>query len=346
MRVFLLMLTLLVAGCAGPAAETENDVSDVATEGAVITDPKDFSYLDDPNDPGAHRHDYWGGKDNLTIMDEVGPSRSASCSGSAGACRMDIVSGRPADGVVIPQGTQFVDIRFFANLNQAENVDFFAVFVKTAQQSEMEEVGRIAPGQWFRFNSTNDDNDVPHNTLSLWQFAIKAGTHGDSLRFSGQGEIEVIAHRGLEIPLFPSHPDLWQGKDELLLTTQELSGEERRQPTGWSCSNGMCREFGPDDGMIVPFGASAVHVIVDYGVATPNAALSYSGSNTWSFTTLQPEPTDDPLQDVFIIETPLEMTDSPYAKQSLWAFELDAGEIAGGVGFQRGDVTVTVKAIR
>ena len=61
------LATALLSGCAG-----EDPAADPAAPGPdVVTDPRDYSYLQDAA-PGSHVHDYWQGRDTVRVIEARG----------------------------------------------------------------------------------------------------------------------------------------------------------------------------------------------------------------------------------------------------------------------------------
>jgi hypothetical protein len=163
-----------------------------------VTDPRDLSYLGDGT-PGEHVHNYWGGRDRLTILDAEGGHRTfQSENGWAQAG-----SFRPAEGSIVPQGAGLIEVTADWTLSEdglalalASDFDRAEVWVKTAADGEAQRIGPIEKGGTLVFNSTNEQADPPHYVLSLWRFdlvVVKDG--GGTTTFSGNARMAVTASR-------------------------------------------------------------------------------------------------------------------------------------------------------
>lgn len=321
--VVVLLIAASLAGCAQDAPEN------VATEPAnVVTDPGDYSYVETDGN-GWHVHDYWGGQDALTVMD--------SEHGWHGACFGSCPDGfdwgpvRPQTDAVVPQGTAYLHITVTWTDREVHEAGYGDVelMVQSAKDDEPYVVGTIQSGVPFNLTSSNDMNDPPHQRLSLWAFGLNILPRDGQadLEFDAAIELNVVAHRGLEIPEWPPHPDHWNGADTLNIMAPQTASTLMYEKTDTSrvCYVGCLERHDVDDGMIVPWDTEAVVVTIEYGPGIPAfLALDYHGADQWA---MKPAPAstvgDTPLQQVFRI--PLDLDgDSPYALQSLWEFRVTA----------------------
>ncbi len=343
-RALLISLTLMsltFAGCTEPEAAAEP-----ADEAHVVTDPTDYSYVE--NDTGAHVHDYWGGEDTLTIIDE---SRSCQgCRSSSNAGNVIMGSYRPDPDFVIPQGTAWVNVTATWEIGDSQ-FDEVQLHVKTAAMAEPEFYAVIENGQTISFNSTNDDNDPPHHVLSLWQFYLRAASEGGDVFIQDfDTTMRVTATRGLEIPPYPSHPDFWQGASELILgqgsrTIQQYGYQTPAGGSSTSCFGGCIGRFELDDGAVVPFDATTLEVRFDYEPGSvPTLGLEFHGAGTWDFSPIEPS-TEAPDHTIWTIDVQEHFGDSPYAKQTLWEFRMTWDESTPARAYQ-GTVSHTVTAIK
>lgn len=347
MRAALLALLVASAALAGCAEEAPPPTPTSQVEPLTVTDENDAEALANESFMmEAHRHDYWGGAERLTIVD-----REVETGGTwfGGVLVIDFV---PDDGVVVPQGTEAVEVTLSWTRDTDDVFDDPEVWVKTAAQHEAALLGPAEPDGTLRLATTLADADLPHQTISAWRFEwhLQPGlVPGDALpgvRYSGTVTVKVEAVRGLEIPVYPPHPDLWQGADAI-----ELFEDERPMGLwfgsidGWSCFMGCPIVHRPVNGTVVPYDAAAVEVRFTPGEdALVELRIEAHGGDTRAWTELEPTSTEGRTQ-VYLIPVALGMGDSPYATQSVWemAIRVVSPEKDGAVV---GSYTMSARALR
>jgi hypothetical protein len=350
--MLLVLPTAMLAGCSGEPAPDDPE----ADPTNVVTDPLDYSYLQNAT-PGSHIHDYWQGRDRVQVLDNEGSgSFSSSCSGSGCAENGMLFSSRmPADGVIVPQGTRWVNGTFTLTPDGENTWTRFELWLRTAEDAETVKWGDIENGVPFSIESTADRNDPPHYVLSLWQFAVRAyGAEGaDNVRVAGEVAWDVEAVRGLPLVAYPPHPDRWNGADELdlleetgssVLTTYE---QDPNGGTSTSCYAGCPDTHRLGDGIVVPFETATLEVRITYGPGLPTGlGLAYHGASTRASSSAQGT-NEAPGVTLYSIPIDVGMADSPYARQSLWEFDVWL-EYPQDPQYQvwSGQYTITVKAIR
>jgi hypothetical protein len=331
---------LLLAGCASPPEQAV-----AGDEPVVVTDPRDLA---NGTAPGSHIHDYWQGRTEVDVLDVSQDIGGVSYSGSDHGV---IASFQPEEGTIVPQGTGELE----AVLDwQAEEgtplfpTEFtrFELWVKTAADSESHAVQTAEKGVPFRFNTTNEQDDPPHYTVSLWEFSLVVyNDGGDSMTYSGGVELRVRAFRTLPLVVFPPHPDPWAGARELVLHEEDGHAEQSGLVVTYSCTNGCLPWFKPDNGTVVPFDASEVVLVFEPKAgATPTpVSLDVHGADSRTFHTEAGQDQAGSLR--FVIPVEPGMGDSPYARQSLWEFRIRL-DTPMEQGAWQGDYHVVAKAIR
>ncbi len=321
---FVVAWCLVATALAGCTADTPPP-QELEEETCVVEDATDFSCAEEDQAIGAQRahvHDYWGGQDSLMIMDDVDFMGAFTIRGDY------MFMMRPEADVVIPQGTQYVDVTIgFEDLlpgTWSEPV----LWLRTAGTSEPIEIAPIVAGEPIRFESTNEHNDLPHQRLSAWEFFVEIQPdNAPGIVFMQTNvHMTVEAIRGLEIPLFPGHPDQWGGQDMIdLLDITAPAPFWWDDPAGnnW-CLIGPCPKLiKPDEGLVVPWDADHVEVRIQHDGPTSQQTaftLAYHGADTREFTAVQPD-TDTAAERVYRIPVDGD-GDGPYALQSLWEFRL------------------------
>lgn len=311
--VFLLAATFLLAGCSTPSEEPASKPAPV-----VITRPDDFA---NATGPGSHIHDYWGGKDRLTVVELTHPGGDEPGTGPGFASGPDVEvrSFEPESGHVVPQGTAAVEVTF--TWTDAE-LDAYAdpvLWLKTAGQNATEEVAAVRNGEPVTIETGLADADLPHQLLSAWRFELRMSSPDPMpLRFKGSVTLKVDAVRGLPLPVFPAHPDHWQGAAEVPLVQGEgqLSYVEDLGDGG--CNGMSCPQvFRPASGSIVPGDAYLVRVTLTYS-GPWELELHYHNGLDRAFARADPTVRETGRHTFEILVDG--GGDGPYATQSQWEF--------------------------
>lgn len=320
---FLILATLLLfllpflAGCLESSDAPQTASTDAPI---VVTNPGDFSSIENASmdDDRAHLHDYWGGKKSLEIVSET--------QSTGGMWFGDPISWAlftPPPGKVFPLGTGIVRVTVSWT---EESTDWYAnpeLWVKTQEDNAPRKLADLASGDTIELPTTNAMNDLPHQTVSAWEFHFYL-TRPDEVRpltFRGDVTMTVVAEKTLDIPLFPAHPDHWAGATEIaLLDDGQDTFYQGNSNRGWSCFYGCPHAFRPMDGALVPFDAKLVRVTLTAGVGAPTKlGLSWHGADTREFTRMPPT-SESGTTRVYDIPVERGVGDGPYALQSLWEF--------------------------
>ncbi|MFO1535379.1 MAG: hypothetical protein ABR586_06925 [Thermoplasmatota archaeon] len=268
LRCLLLLAALLAAGLAGcaspPPAATQTEPA-----ASVITDPRDTAYLRNAT-PGSHAHDYWQGRDTVSVVDASGGQMQASCSGNCDG--MGIAFFRPEKDHVVPQGAAWVNVTVdIAQDPHGNSHGTPQLWVKTAKDSEPQRLGDLRSGVPFTLNSTNEMDDLPHSVLSLWRFEVHVPPPegaGD-VSFAGKVSLRAVSQRGLPLVVYGPHPDPWNGATEVALFVHDQAVKleyqtETQDGSSTTCYGGCIGELPVDDGKTVPLDAAAVVVTLTF----------------------------------------------------------------------------------
>lgn len=330
LRVLILVLFAgaALAGCVSLEPELQAPEDDTRT----VTNARDYSYLDNPNNTtGAHIHDYWGGLESMPILDAT-TSAGTTWNGPSHS----VADFKPGDDVVVPLGTARVIITLSWTDSSGDSYGPPELWIRTNNMTTEELVTEIEQGVPIVFNTTNDDNDLPHQLLSAWEFHfyLKKNANGDTIQYDGDVTIEAWAERGLPIPLFSAHPDQWLGRTEIPLfedtvDTLVYSGDSE---TNQMCIGGCPGTHDALPDAVVPLDADYVEVAVTYAPGTVNRIdFAYHPASTREWTLL-PNPTVPSIgTDTWRIDMDGLMGDGPYAKQSLWKIKVSVPAPANGI---------------
>lgn len=321
--VAVLALAALLSGCSGPPEEAPPPGESVT----LVTDPTQ-GRMD--GSASAHLHDYWGSSDRKTVIDAVVPVGYMTLGPQTDGVAAIVL---PEPGDVVPQGAAQVEVTMtwtpdpaMGTTNQAAGT---RLAVRTAADRDAQAVGPIESGVTVVVPSANERNDLPHQVLSAWEFhwVLEAvplpGGQIAMVSFQGQLKVLVEAVRGLDIPLYPGHPDQWQGLTEFALFQAEgtaiMDGDPR---TGNIRCYGSCPEIMvPGDGVVIPIDASHILVTVDRDQPMPTRlGLAYHTaiSREW----VMPEPVEETATSRMYWIDVLDGGDGAYTRQSNWEFAL------------------------
>lgn len=323
------VLLMLLAGCTGPAPNDDGTP-------VLVTNPDDYSYLNGTSPTSRpHLHDYWSGKDTLTLVDGEWQGRQESA--ISGDYKVYAAEFLPPDGNVVPQGTDRVTIRVTLTPAPGDRISDLALLYNTAASTELPDADNAVPfvdGQ-ITIATQDEDNDLPHQVVSGWRFVVVGQGEQGIYRFKGTMHLLVEAHRGPDpIPTYPGHPDQWHNATQIPLLT-----EERAMYDLWLEPLGGCQPFlkadncpvahRADDGQLVPTDARYVEVTLTTTDEFPNGIqLHYHGGETRTFRTVQPAESQG-NQRIYRIQVDGN-GDGPYALRSLWEF-LVTGTAANGI---------------
>lgn len=343
MRAWMTVAALLMFGLAGCAEDgPENVAQEPAT---VVTDPSDFSYAE-TDGSGWHVHDYWGGAETVTVID--GMTQESGGTAFYGGGNALVARFQPDPNHVVPQGTGNLTATVDWTIDGG-NHDHVELWVKGAADNSASSVGPIASGATIRFPSSHEQNDPPHQTLSLWEFELRAiRTDGEQVERSGyRATITVVAERGLEIPEWPPHPDLWNGATELVLVDRLHEVSFDVTAGSQACSGCVGGPYLPD-GTVIPYDADRIEITVTTeGSLPPLFGLQAHGANSRDYVSIALD-SETPTSRTWVMDPDHHMADSPYAKQSLWSFALHKQivEEAGSTGAWTGEYHATVTAFK
>ncbi len=317
--VGLLLLALTLSGCAS------GDGADETEQGyTVITDP---TLNRTSTDQGLHLHDYWNRQKTLTIADADVDAGRTWFSPDA----LSVATLRPEAGNVVPQGTGWVNVTVSWTADSSSlppnRYESPQLWVKSAADNALILRANLTESPTTVAMPVNDSMaDLPHQVLSAWQFDLYlTGTpspiYGRWLQFTGTVHFTVVADHTRNITLFAGHPDVWQGRTEFQLFEAEGSLLYDGDPTSENlrCYRGCPSIHVPDDGVVVPYDADHVVVILTQTNGPPfRLGLKLHGADSRDYTA-PPAAPDTAAQHTYTVAVG-DAGDGPYAKQSQWEF--------------------------
>jgi hypothetical protein len=316
----------LLSGCTG----TPSGQADAGDEPCLVESADDFTCLNaelnGTADERPHLHDYWGGRDRVALEDMTDAGSPSLCTGDNWFVIGQML---PADGESVFQGTSSVEVTLTFNEQELhEQPGETALFIKTAADDAPVFMKEIQSGEMFTLATTNAMNDLPHQMLSAWVFGLGMRSTGPTGCFDYA--FEVTAHveivRGLDIPLYPGHPDKWDGATELGIIDVSTPSDFNWGAQG-TCLNlpdgrpSRClwEPHRPDNGTVVPFDAEQVTVTLSHVGGSPlRLNMAYHGAETREYKEVEPTSEQGAARTWLL---PVEGNgDGPYATQSQWRF--------------------------
>ncbi len=335
------LVALSLAGCTDAPAENAAEPVD------VVTEPELTGRIDQP-----HIHDYWGGADELTIIDTEG-NMVFTLNGGEYLTRVV----QPDEGVVVPQGTSHVVIDLEMSDNQPGPNEHGEpeLWIQTPAMNTAVRVGPLSDAP-FRFDTTHEDADLPHQVLSAWEVWLRVPP-GDVLSSTPLNpnfksvnmhfDLQMTAVRGLELPVFPPHPDHWGNDTEKVLIDGRADDTFLwlADPPGCTYCDGGIYIIDMDDGAIVPPGTSEVVVFFRNTHNTPTGLqLLYHGADSREW---KDAPLESQEGDLHTYRIPVDHdSDGPYSPQSLWQFYFRFDSPTAGFGPYEGDWSMTAHAVK
>lgn len=347
-----LLLGAALAGCMGgdepapapaPAAtnmtvlDTNTTVDDGTTEM-----PMDVGHM-------PHLHDYWQDKERITIMDEeiaIDPFTAI------GFTFMDVFMGTPAvggtfvqlpDGAIVYEGTG--QLEFTATWSDP-TMTGVGLRYKSPDSSDFAPTQALASSTPLVIEVTPDMTDMPHDKSSRWGFLLLPPGAGNAMVGNIQIKIDIIRVR--DIMTFPGHPQLFNGEHTLALysgpaksTSQSFASRIAGFATQSSADSSVASQ------KVVPMETASMTANVTITSATASVGkvasvdfLYKPASSMFGYQRAQVLFADAEAG-VYQFAWPVEMTDtdSPYAEESQWRFDLLIRGDPTGTGSQMQGLT-------
>lgn len=218
-----LLMALLLVGCVG-SSPTPPAVSPAAVASNV-------SVVDDGSAPNAtlgampHQHDYWRGRERVTILD-----KDVAMGSPNGTLFWPIMlENRPAlggalvrlpDNATVFEGTGQIDLTVSWSDPAITGVEVSWKPTGVAKFSESKTLESAKP---LAIPVTAQMTDEPHATRSAWAFAFQASGPGGAGVSAGSVHVKADIVKMRAIETFPAHPDLFEGKAALRIFDQDAS---------------------------------------------------------------------------------------------------------------------------
>jgi hypothetical protein len=334
-----LVLSLLVgsAGCFtgkddAPAPATEATGSAASAMNATVDDGSAPMAADMGHQP--HIHDYWHGKERVTLMDETVPFEPFN---SLGFTFFDVVRGTPGAGgafLVLPDNTTVYEGTGKLEITVSwtdPKVTGMGVSYKSAATDQFTKLESLSQGQAFSIDVTPEMCDMPHEKDSRWQFLLMPAQAGQSMMGDFHVKIDIIRLHDLET--FPGHPALFNGAHALTLYSGAAQSSQSSGPNQLVkavTTQGQQTPQGVQSAKVVPMETQSMVANVTIKSATSatgdvsNITFLYKAAGSSRGFQRAHLLGGDAKSGVMQFGIPVSMkqTDSPYAKSSQWRFDL------------------------
>lgn len=333
LSVGFVLLAGAFAGCLG----SEEPAAAIDPESANATASTNMTVDDGTTEMSAdlghkpHQHDYWMGNERITIMDH---DVEVDHFNAIGFTFFDVFMGTPGvggaffnipEGALVFEGTGKMEIT--ATWTDP-TVTGAGLRYRTPGSESFSEVIPLTQGAPFALDITPEMTDVPHDKESRWSFLLVPGSAGQSVVGKVHFRMDIIQMRNIET--FPAHPELFGGAHTLTLFDGAATSTSQNFATmiaGFATQNQQ--ESGVRSSKVVPMETLTM---------TANVTITSSASNVGQVSSVdflyKPAGrfgmeraqilSSDPEAGVYQFAWPVASreTDSPYAKESQWKFDL------------------------
>lgn len=363
--VVLMLLAGAFAGCLGdeePSVPAAAPVEDNSTSLANVTDDGSGDVPAELGDM-EHSHDYWTGRERITLMDE---DVTVDTFDAFGFTFFNVIgAGNPAvggawlelpDGKIVFEGTGKLE---FTVTWSDPTITGMAVRYRSAASPDFSEPQALASGTALAVDVTPEMSDMPHEKTSRWSFLLTPAQAGQTMVGKFHVKVDIIKMRDIEN--FPPHPKLFGDGHTLTLFEGAAQSAQASAPMmiAGFLTGGSPEERGIGSEKVVPM--ETLSMTANVTITSASAGVGQVSNVSFLF-----KPADsngfrranmvsgDLATGAFQFAWPVEMqqTDSPYADTSQWAFDLwvstdptgQGNGQCGGCSDARVDYTLTVVA--
>lgn len=357
--VAVLVVLVLAAGCFGAAKEPAKPAAANATThapNATMPDGREGAIVafaeTNATESGAggveHRHDYWQGRERVTLGEGVvtlgaaatnasGAAASLPLDGKAlvyeGAGAVEVTLSDPQRRACVPVTLNGVgactDTAAPAPADPAGGPSGVKLQLRTASSAAWLDTGEVTWGAPLRFAVKDPKmTDMPHATRTLWAFRVVSDDPAQrTLQF--HAKIEAVRAGGV-IALWPGHPDFYPNgtHNRTLVKASVATKESGLESLAPGATDTSMTEVVPPK--LISYGTKAVRVEVLHPQGkTTNPAdgitawqlVAHNASGRWLST---PARAAGNASYTWTLPVDDDGMDSPYADASRWGFALRA----------------------
>lgn len=344
------LLLLAFAGCLGGSGGDAPHVdaptptaADASLDNVTVDDGAAPMDMDAGHMP--HIHDYWKDRERVTLMDE---DVTVDAPEALFWTFVDISRGTPGVGgalVRLPDGQIVYEgsgkLEFTASWTDA-TVTGMAMSYRTPAETAWQKAGDVKSGNALAIDLTPEMTDMPHAKNSRWQFLLMPAA-GQTV--VGKFHVKVDIIRLSDITVFPGHPQLFNGEHTLQLFKGSGSSTQQLFVQDWAnMLQGKMTDDGVTSQKVVPMetrSMTANLTIKGVNGANPdqvgNVYLLVKPADRGRYMMAEAVESDEGnmvYRFAWLVE--MQSTDSPYAEESDWKFDVivttDNGALPGECG--------------
>ncbi|MFA5862672.1 MAG: hypothetical protein WDA16_13355 [Candidatus Thermoplasmatota archaeon] len=337
--VAVLMLGGAFAGCfsgatSGSSSEKTQTQSASATNSSINSSLVDDGSGNMTVDTGhmAHMHDYWQGRERVTLMEtdlqvDVPTAMMFTFFDlSRGTAGVGGVSVNLPDEQIVFEGTGKME---FTATWTDPTITGMGLTYKTAASPSYGAPKDITSGTPAVIVVAPDMTDMPHSKTSRWGFLLAPDKAGEVIYGKIHVKVDIVRMR--DITLFPGHPELFHGLHTLELWKGSASSSQTTFVT--QGANAITKSPGQDDTLqskvVVPM--ETLNMTANLTVKTVNSDVGkmtnltflVKAANTNRYLAAKLIGVDaatNTYRYAWMVD--MRMTDSPYAKESSWRFDV------------------------
>jgi hypothetical protein len=330
LRLLLVALALLAAGCASAPKETAPPAN------ATVSSPLVVSETNATMGTMPHVHDYWKGRERVTVVDQDYESDATNAvfwlvfatffthEPMAGGAFVDL-----PEGQTVYEGTGAMEITVAWTDPTVAGLRMTYHDAGTQTYRAWAQVENAKP---LRIDVTPGMCDMPHAKASRWSFIL--GASGPPPLALGKFHVKIDIVKLRDLSLFPPHPDFWQGSPAIGIL--QKTGAKTEQGPRSEASQFTDPIDPPADAVpgdkVVPMETQAL--LVNATVTGTSSPLPIDHLNLYyhaadQFVTefhlaTQPRHSADGKTWSWVVPVSMNATDNPYAKKSDWAYRVTA----------------------
>lgn len=306
-----------------------------------------------------HTHDYWAGRERVTVLDDVVPYHPQDAGGFNGAiqpvtgpanhlwtgdCLSSTDNPSPSTGAfrfedpnqLVWPGTKSIEVTLDWTAQDYYG-EKMSVIWHPANTRDYKRGLLADKRETVAIPVEAGEADLGHQLYTSWEFAVCTSEKGETISYGrpavGNVHIKIDLVRGPTVPREPAHPDYWSNGSVLPLIneTKVFDGGEA---AAWLLSSRGGRAdftFIPETGTVVPPGTAELQARLSWTydgmLDVPPVSLSYSSSTVapWQKWMLEKRSVPESVEAgdgfrVYRIALDGSATDAVYQAISNWAF--------------------------
>ena len=330
------LLATGLTGCLGGKDEAP-DVVDAASNASNksmlenVTNDDGSAEMDTDLGHMPHIHDYWKDRERVTLMDE---DVSVDAPTALFFTFVDVIRGTPGVGgavVRLPEGQTVYEgtgqLEFTATWTDA-TVTGMGISFRTPADAQFTKSQEVKSNTPLVLPVTPEMTDMPHAKNSRWQFLVMPAQNGQVIAGKFHVKVDIVRLRDVEV--FPGHPELFNGAHTLVLFDGPGSSTQSNFATQIANAvQGKQTDDGVQAQKVVPMETRSMTGNLTIKAASAQAGqvsrvlLLVKSADRTSYQYVEAYAVDQEKQLYqFAWLVQMQSTDSPYAAQSDWKFDV------------------------